>query len=52
MNIGDKVKIKAPFNIAFGDTYEIIGVAEAADTYTVGVNEAGSDFHIDFLEAV
>ncbi len=52
MNIGDKVKIKAPFNVHFPNVYEIIGLSETPDTYHVGVyGDAGSDFHIDFLEA-
>jgi len=51
-NIGDKVKIKAPFKIAFDRTYEILGPSEATDTFKVDVwyDGVGSDFHQKFLE--
>lgn len=53
MNIGDKVKIKAPFAVHFPNEYEVIGISEVPDTYHVNVyGESGSDFHIDFIEVV
>ena len=53
MNIGDKVKIKAPFNVHFPNEYEVIGISEVPDSYIINVHgETGSDFHIDLIEAV
>lgn len=51
MNIGDKVKIKAPFNAAFPAVYEIVAVAEAPNTFAVNVHgEVSSDFNLEYLE--
>ncbi len=52
MNVGDKVKIKAPFNAAFPAVYEIVAVAEAPDTYSVNVyGDASSDFNVQYIES-
>lgn len=52
MNIGDKVKLKTPFQETFPGTYDIIAFAIAQDTYTIDLwgDTIGSDFYIDYLE--
>lgn len=54
MNIGDKVKLKPPFNVAFPHVYQIAAIAAAPDTCTVDIwnDGVGSDFYIDYLEAL
>jgi hypothetical protein len=52
MNVGDRVRIKQPFNVAYPNVYTIIAVAVAPDTYTLDTQDGGGDFYIDYLEAV
>ncbi len=51
---GDVIRITPPFSERFPDEYAIISLAEADSTYAVDVygDGVGSDFHIEFLEAV
>ena len=53
--VGNKVKLKAPFNVAFPASYLVIGIADnAPDTLRLDLYGDGTpcDFNIEFIEVV